>query len=240
MQLFTGREEWWSIFWNVEQVRKDTQFLYVTLLFLCTLEVNVDNSVSGSPLTQVLVYALLFKCSTAIDFETIQLLINTPLNVKVACRKTFSSPIELAINLKRLDIAKLLVRSGAHPVDPCIPTGKEFSGIIQLLKEYYEFNTNYYIKWLLHEHLLSHDLPEFIETVLSLNILNKTTMEMFARVMRHPAHAILTSWHEEMTRKFVEFYGSDILSSKDEDGKTALQIAVEKGDIESVLILVDM
>ena len=200
----------------------------------------MGNGLSGSPLTQILVYALVFKCPKIIDIEIAQLLIDMPLNVKVTCCNRLRSPIEIAVDLRRFDVVKLLVRSGAHPVDPSIPTSTKAMGIIQLLEEYYEFGTNHYIMWLLHEHLLLCDLPEFIETVIDLDIVNEAIVKVFANVGRHPAHAILTCGHEEMIRKFIKRHGSDLLATKDESGKSALQISAEIGDLESVKILVNM
>ncbi len=200
----------------------------------------MGNGLSGSPLTQVLVYASLFNCPKIIDIEIVHLLSDMPFDVKIIYQKDCRSLIELAIDLKRLDIAKILVQSGAHPIDPCIPTANEMVGVIQLLEEYYKFGTNYYITWLLHEYLLSDDLPEFMETVINLDIFSDAAMEIFTEVGRHPAHAILTCGHEEMIRQFIEHHGSHLLIIKDETGKSALQISAESGNMESVKILVNM
>ncbi len=101
----------------------------------------------------------------------------------------FCSPIKLAIKVKRIDIAQQLVIAGASPIHPSL---EETSGVLHLLVEYYEFGTNKYISWLLHQHLLSHKVPPFIEAVVKLNILNQSGMDMFNEVGRHPAHALLT------------------------------------------------
>ncbi len=185
----------------------------------------------------MLVYASLFNCPNILKIELIQMLSNMPLNVKILYHRRLYSPIQLAIDLRRFDIVTLFVRSGAQP---CIPTVNNVNTAMQLLEEYYEFGTNYYITWLLHEYLLSDDLPRFIKTVVTLDIFNVTIMKMFAGVGRHPAHAILTSGHEEMIRKFVEHHGSDLLIVKDGSGKSALHISAERGDLESVRILVNM
>ena len=201
----------------------------------------MGNGFSGSPLTQVLIHACVHNCPENIDRDILLLLSDIPFDVKVAFHgRELRSAIELAIDLKRFDIAKMLVIAGAHPIDPCIATGTKSVGITQLLKEYYEFGTNHNITWLLHEHLLSQELSQFIQTVVSLDILNKSAVDKFASVGRHPAHAILTCGHEEMIRKFVEVHGSEILSVKDETGRSSLQIAAERGDMESVKILVHM
>ena len=198
------------------------------------------NGLSGSPLTQSLIYASLFNCPDSIDIEIIQLLCDVQVDASVVCRETYRSPFQLAIELRKFDIVKLLLTSGAHPIDPCIPAGKKVTGMVQLLEEYYQFGTNQYISWLLHDYLLSDDLPKFIEAVVALDILNKETMKIFSSVGRHPAHAILTCGHEELIRKFIKHHGANLLTVKDGNMKSALRISAESGDMESVKILVNM
>lgn len=163
-----------------------------------------------------------------------------PFDIHVSSGNGCYSPIEMAINLKRLDIAKLLVKAGSHPIDPRISMGYKVEGIVQLLKEYYEFGTNYYITWLFREYLLSDSLPGFIEAVSNLDILEEATVSRFAGVGRHPAHAILTCGNEDMVRRLVVQYGSDLLTTKDKRGKSALQLAAEIGDLEAVETLIEM
>ena len=107
------------------------------------------------------------------------------------------------------------------------------------MKEYYDFGTNDYITWLLHEHLLANDVSKFIKTVVKLDI-DEIAMELFAKVGRHPMHAILTCGHEKLIRKLLKHRGPDLLTTKDETGRSALQIATKRGDVESVRILVDL
>ena len=147
------------------------------------------------------------------------------------------SPIELAISIKRLDIAQQLVIAGANPIHP---TSNYVSGVIQLFDEYYEFGTNQYIRWLFHHHLLSDEIPNFIKNVLKLDIFNDAGVRMFNTVGRHPAHAILTCGNEEMVRQLLQKYPHSLLTVKDGSGMTALQIASQKGDLESVEILLKL
>ena len=207
------------------------------VLHFIIVESYIGNCISGSPLTQVLVYASIFRCSNTINIDIVQMLSNIPLNISILHHKNFHSPIELAIDLKRFDMVKLFVQSGAQP---CMPVGNEVMGAMQLLREYYDFGTNQYITWLLHEYLLSDDLPEFIEAVVNLDIFSDATMKLFAGVGRHPAHAILTCGHEEMIRKFIEHHGSELLIVKDNGGKSALQIAAERGDLETITVLINL
>lgn len=149
------------------------------------------------------------------------------------------SPVELAILIKRIDVAKLMVKAGANPIladsDP-----SEVAGVIHLLSEYYEFGTNHYITWLLQEHFLFHEIFNFIEKVFEVNIFNEDAMSMFIEVGRHPAHALLTCGNEEMVKKLLQIHGVSMLTVTDACGRTALQIAAGQADLESVRILLDM
>ena len=124
--------------------------------------------------------------------------------------------------------------AGANPIHPSL---EDASGVLQLLDEYYELGTNEYISWLLHQHLLSHEIPSFIETVVKLDIFNDMGMDMFNKVGRHPAHALFMCGNEEMVRQLLEHHKDLQVNVKDGTGRTALQIATEEGDFESVTIL---
>ena len=194
----------------------------------------------------MLIYALHHGCSEEIDDEVARCLLNSDkihLDVNIVYTLDFGnftaccSIVELGIKNKRMDVAKQLVMAGANPIHPSLDN---ISGVAQILEEYYEFGTNEYMYWLLHEHLLSDELPKFINTVVNLDIFNESGKRMFTAVGRHPAHAVLTCGHEEMARQFLETHGPDWLYVKDATGKTALQISAQKGDLESVDILLTL
>ncbi len=124
--------------------------------------------------------------------------------------------------------------AGANPIHPSL---EETSGVPQILDEYYVFGTNKYISWLLHQHLPPHEVPPFIEDVVKLDIFNELGKDMFNKVGRHPAHALLTCGSEEMVRQLLDHHKELKVNVKDETGRTALQIATEDGDFESVTIL---
>lgn len=205
----------------------------------------------GSPLSQVLVYSQHHDCPNRVDSDILELLlkgaISDDLNVNIMHSFAIGSgqmvcicsPLELAILVQRLDAVKLMVKAGANPIladsDP-----SEATGVIHLFSEYYEFGTNYYISWLLQEHLLSQEIPNFIEKVFEANIFNEDAMEMFTEVGRHPAHALLTCGHQGMVKKLLQLHGDGMLTITDAKGKTALEIAAAKGDLESVRILLNM
>ena len=144
--------------------------------------------------------------------------------------------IELAIDIQRMDIAKVLVKGGTNAIYIGMDPSK-VSGVVQLFNEYYGFGTNSYISWLLHEHLSYSEVPKFIDEVMKVNIFNDGAMAMFDDVGRHPAHALLTCGHEIMSRKFLETHGYENLTVSDATGKTALQISAERGDLGSVKVI---
>ena len=210
-------------------------------------DTRMGNGLSGSPLTQVMVHNLHHNCPEVVDSETVQCLIDTDLNVNVIYFLSITNsgrsydwctPIELAISIRRLDIAKQLVIAGANPIHPTLDD--RASGVIQLLGEYFEYGTNHYISWLLHEHLLSHEIPQFIEDVMKVDIFNDIGNRMFNRAGRLAAHAFLTCGSEEMAMLLLEHHGNHLLTIKDTSNRTALQVAAQMGDLESVNILLKL
>ena len=111
------------------------------------------------------------------------------------------SPVELALKIKKFDIAKQMVIAGANPIDP---NPDEHQSIPTLLEEYYYFGTNKFISWLLNQHLLSHNLPKFIEDVMKIDMYNASGIQMFNSVGRDPTHALLTCGNEYFIREFLE------------------------------------
>ena len=191
-------------------------------------------------------YTLHHACPEQIDCEIVKCLVNRDMNLDVnviysleydLSRVSWCSVVELGIMNKRMDVAKLLVISGANPIHPSLDN---ISGVVQLLEEYYEFGTNYYMRWLVHEHLLSHELHDFIKTVVDLDIFNESGIRMFTEVGRHPAHAVLTCGHEELARQFLKRHDPCLLYVKDATGRTALQISAQRGDLESVSTLLKL
>ena len=145
--------------------------------------------------------------------------------------------LELPIDLKRFDIARMLVKKGADPIDS---QGVNGQGVVALMEEYYQFGTNHYLKWLLQEHIPLGKIPDFIERVMNANIFNEEAKGIFKRARRHHAHALLICGNEDMARALIKhpnYGGSELLVAKDDTGKTALQIAAELGDLESVQTL---
>lgn len=157
-------------------------------------------------------------------------------------KKCTCSPIELAIQLQRTDIAKQLVEAGANPI--CINNPPQ---ILPLFREFYEFGTNHFFSWLLHEYEQHSDTSKFIDTVLEKEtiIFGEYAKKIFKeKAGRHHVHALLTCGHTEMIKKFVDRFkttdGQVTLRVTDSAGRTALQIAATNGDLESFTTLLEM
>lgn len=213
----------------------------------------MGNGLTGNPLTQALVYCLHHGCREKADLIITQDLTKHAcekkelLNIEIVsyiniCESSqaimleWCSMIELAIDLQRMDVVKALVQAGTNPIYIGTNPGN-VAGVVQLFNEYYSFGTNDYISWLLHEYLPHSRVPTFIDQVMEVKIFNDSAMRMFEEVGRHPAHALLTCGHEMMSTKFLETHGYHYLTKCDGTGKTALQIAAERGDLASVKVI---
>ena len=229
----------------------------------------IINNITGSPLTQVLIHCLHHGCPEKISTKMVLHLINSIPQDKLwdekeegirrsnfdqniiyhipakSMLRELCSPIELAIQLQRIDIAKKIVQAGANPIcaDPNI-----VQQTLPLFLEFFEFGTNQYMSWLLHEHLSQSEISKFIEDVLKMKevIFCDYAKESFKTgAGRHHLHAPLTCGHEEMIWKFLERFpttdeNEDTLRVKDSANRTALQIAAANGDDKSVHTLLRM
>ena len=156
---------------------------------------------------------------------------------------TMCSPIEMAIQLRRIDIAKRFVKAGADPICADVKLTEQ---ILPLFLEFHEFGTNHYFSWLLHEHIPHDEISTFIEKVLEREgiIFHEYARKNFEKESgRHHVHAPLTCGHAEMISRFLEQFpktdGEDTVRVKDSAGRTALQIAAANGDLESFTTLLE-
>lgn len=213
---------------------------------------QTDNVLTGTPLTQLLVYSMLHSCHGIISHDIIKHLISRspaalnsvvyydiPINERDLSGKATSfwiaSPLSFAILLQRFDIAALLTEQGA---DPLLDLG---DGTLTCMVEYLHFGTNEFFSWLFQEHLLADDTAKFSKQLLPElpNIFSEECIQLFSEYYKHPAHALLTCGNEEV----VEMVLNDdisLLSVQDPSGKTALQIAAGQGDVVSVKLLLKM
>ena len=227
----------------------------------------ITSQETGSPLTQMMIYCLHQGCAQLIDDKMVKYMIdiipkeklweqnegnyhcNFDSNVTYHLPEKSQvweacTPIELAIQMQRIDIAKQLVQAGANQI--CVTEDED--QIIPLFLEFYEFGTNHYMSWLLHEHLSQDEVPGFIEKVLEKKAMifsDYAKKEFKDEAGRHHVHAALTCGHGTMIKKFIEHFpttndGQDMLKVKDSSDRTALQVAAANGDLESVSTLLKM
>lgn len=222
---------------------------------LVVIGLQTDNVLTGTPLTQLLVYSMLHGRHDIISREIIEPLIckspaalngvvfyDIPVNeTNLSGEATIpwvASPLSFAILLQRFDVAALLTEKGANPLSDL------GDGTLTCMVEYLHFGTNKFFSWLFQEHLLTDKIAEFIEKLLPElnNILGEGCIQMFSEYYKHPAHALLTCGNEKVVQMVLENQEQkfSLLSVKDPNGKTALQIAAGQGDVVSVELLLKM
>ena len=143
------------------------------------------------------------------------------------------------------EAAKVLVEFGkVDPITGDSPRGETFN-VVPMFQEYWLFGTNNYIRWLFKDHIPNHKREEFVDRVLKCITAMKQHPKfkswMYKR--RTPSHAILTSGHQETVALLVQKgkeEGEDFLTETNSIGKTALHMAAENGDLESVEILLQL
>ena len=214
-------------------------------------DLQMDNVLTGTPLTQLFVYNMLSGSCKIISCEIVKLLIHRatlnsivhydiPINEMDPSGQTtpwVASPLSFAILLQRMDVAQLLTEQGA---DPLLDLG---DGTLTCMVEYLHFGTNNFFSWLFQEHLLTDEITTFIQQLLHAesNVLSEESIMMFNDFYKHPAHALLTCGNEDVIRMLLDCFSGDsemdLLSIKDPNGKTALQIAASQGDVASVKVL---
>ena len=197
---------------------------------------------TGSPLIQMMIYAYIKQTeeglpSPEIDVSIVKFFTDngTVLSrVLMAPDYDKSTALELAISFQRFDIVQVLIEAGADP----ILCG---DGVVSpLLVEYTIFGTFNFIRWLLNNHLNEAKIPAFIDRLLETGVLFRddmkhTLMEVYGR---NPAHAFLLCGHEQ-TIKYLIQKKPELLGECDPFERTALHLAAEEGDLDSVKILLN-
>ena len=197
----------------------------------------MGNEKSGSPLLQMMAYARIRRkqdnlSSPRIDVSMLELFIEKGAvlsRVLTAGSCNMSTALEMAISLQRFDIVKLLIDAG---VDPILCGDGEIS---PLLFEYNLFGTHNFIRWLLNEHLRQHQIPAFVDHLLSTGVIFRNLEASFKGC---PVHALLLCGHKETIHDLVQ-KKPELLEKCDSFGRTALHVAAEEGDLISVKILLE-
>ena len=153
--------------------------------------------------------------------------------------------LDLPLSMKRIDCGKLLVEKGVDLISGGSPEGEELY-VVPMFQEYRDYGTNEFIRWAFKEYLPQHpeiDLKRIIQSIINMKEQDENSC-FWQSVQRTPAHAILTSHHEETIKCLIQCakddFGLDLLAEQSCTGKTALHIAAENGDVESVHVLLQL
>ena len=152
--------------------------------------------------------------------------------------------LHLPLEMQRIDCAEMLVEAGVEPINGGTFIGEDFE-VVQMFEEYRLNGTNEFIRWMFNEYIPNHpevDLKRIIHSLI--NMKKKDENSCFWQfVQRAPAHAILTSHHEETIKRLIQCGKEsdlDLLTEQCCTGKTALHVAAENDDLESVHILLQL
>ena len=157
--------------------------------------------------------------------------------------------LDLPLSIKRIDCAKVLVEAGVDLLSGSCPSDakvkSEMFDVMPMFQEYHDHGTNEFICWAFNEYIPQHpeiDLKRIIQSIINMKEKDKKSC-FWQSVQRAPAHAILTSHHEETIKHLVQFgkeCGLDLLDERSCTGKTALHVAAENNDVKSVQILLNL
>ena len=195
----------------------------------------MGNPYSGTPLLQMLAYCLIQQKPDQLDISIAQYFIEKGAvlsRVLNAGNYEHSTALEFAINLRRFDLAQKLVEAG---VDPILGGDPRMGPIFV---EYVYFGSHNFIKWLLGEHLTQH-IPAFIDHLLKEKVFSNREGSLYAlRLGRNIAHAFLLSGHKDAVHCLLD-KKPDLMKECDLFKKSALHLAAENGDCNSVRILLE-
>ena len=146
--------------------------------------------------------------------------------------------------MKRIDCAKVIMKAGVDLVSGGCPEAEKLD-VVPMFQEYHYHGTNEFIRWAFNEYIPQHpeiDLKRIIQSIINMKEQDKEH-HFWKPMQRSPAHAVLTSHHEGTIKRLVKCgkdNGLDLLAERSCTGKTALHVAAENGDVESVHILLQL
>ena len=198
-------------------------------------DVDMGNKKSGTPLLQMMMYAIIQRKPKKIQPNVVTFLIEkgavlSRVLTNEVCTNT--SVLEMAISLTRLDIAEDLVfKRHVDPIYGGYPNMKP------IFAEYGQFGTNRFIKIVLKKYEEMQRIQEFIECVFKKDVFSEELRHTVTQVYgRNAVHPFLLSHHEKAINYLVAMENG-VLEEHDKFGRTALHLAAEQGDKESVEIL---
>ena len=218
----------------------------------CFTDMNGECMVhTGTPICQLMVHCLhdSDKLSNAMLNYFIEK--GAKLNGKIAVHQVGLNPeinkikyamLDLPLSMKRIDCAKNLVMTGLDLICGGSSECETFT-VLPMFEEYHHYGTNEFISWAFKEYIPNHpeiDLKRIIRSIKNMKNRDKHFC-WWTSVQRAPAHAILTSQHEETIKRLIECakkeFDLDLLNERSCTGNTALHVAAGNNDVESVHIL---
>ena len=191
---------------------------------------------SGTPLLQMLAYFIIQKKPQhELDISIDQYFIEKGAILSRVCNAgmcTNATALALSISLYRFDVAEMLVKAGVDPIQGGAPDMRP------IFTEYVNFGTHNFITRLLSESCI----PAFVDRLLDpqLQLFSNDVIKWSASQKgRNVAHAFLLSGNKEVIHCLLA-RKPDLMNECDPFLNTALHLAAEKGDCESVCILLDM
>jgi len=228
--------------------------LYIDLNEDCTC----PSHGSGTPLSQMMLHGLMEGSNEKRDVTMLEHMIQKGTNLDLTnmittiildernnSRKAQHDMLTLALSMKKIDSAKLLVKAGIDPTTVGNPEG------VPMFQEYYEHGTNEFIRWVLSEYIpeisnVAGDLVTFsqriVSVIISIKEKDKETSQWKSK-RRTAAHAVLMSGNLEIIRCVVQCGREkdvDLLAERTCTGQTALHRAAVSNDKLSVDILLQL
>ena len=194
----------------------------------------MGNPDSGTPLLQMIMHCYFQNTSDMLNIGIVQYVIEKG---AVLSRVTTSgtwvdaSALELSMAVNRTDVAKMLVEKG---LDPIYGGDPDYTPVFA---EYLPFGSHHFLSWLLCEHFTTNEIPAFIDELIKIGAFtNESVSEAAFSFGRRPSHAFLLCGHQKAVHHLLD-EKPDLLDECDRQDKTALHIAAEKGDLNSIDIL---
>ena len=153
--------------------------------------------------------------------------------------------LDLPLSMKKIECAKQLVEIGVDLISGGSADCEKIA-IVPMFQEYRDYGTNEFICWAFNEYIPKPskiDLKRIIQSIIHMKERDKN-FGWWPTVQRSPAHAVLTCRHKETIKCLIECaekdFKYDLLGERSCNGKTALHVAVENNDVESVNILLQL
>lgn len=193
----------------------------------------MGDQTSGTPLLQMLHYAQIQEKPDHLDINIVHFFTDKPVLERVLSTGTRenSTALEMSIKLHRFDIVQKLLEAGADPINGGNPD------MSPIFLEYVHDGTNEFIKTLIQGYQKWGNFTAFVDRLCVSKIFSNEKTKCTARKKgRNAVHALLLCGDEKTITLLLE-KKPDLLNECDPSKKMALHVAAEKGDLDSVKIL---